>query len=43
VIQSTTQNGNKWAVPFIGKAINKIGQLNDFKGKTVAVDAYEWI
>ena len=30
-------------LPFIDKAINKTGHLNDFKGKTVAVDAYVWI
>ena len=35
--------GIKGLLPFIPKAINKTGHLNDFKGKTVAVDAYVWI
>ena len=37
--------GIKGLLPFIGegKAINKTGHLKDFKGKTVAVDAYVWI
>ena len=35
--------GIQGLLPFIDKAINKKGHLNDFKGKTVAVDAYIWI
>lgn len=35
--------GIQGLLPFINKAINKGGHLNDFKGKTVAVDAYVWI